>query len=50
MSDIDSGKVLRLCHWGIYLGNNQLIATNELDVGSVKLTVPDGNQVTVITL
>lgn len=50
MSDIDSGKVLRLVPWGIYLGNNQLITTDELDVGSVELTVPNGNQVTVITL
>lgn len=50
MSDIESGKVLRLTSWGIYLGNNQLVSTDELDVGSVKLTVPKGNQVTVITL
>ena len=50
MSDIESGKVLRLTSWGIYLGNNQLVSTDELDVGSVKLTVPNGNQVTVITL
>lgn len=50
MSDIDSGKVLRLVSWGIYLGANQLVSTDELDVGSVKLTVPNGNQVTVITL
>lgn len=50
MSDIDSGKVLRLTPWGIYLGANLLVGTAELDVGSVKLTVPNSNQVTVITL
>lgn len=50
MSDIDSGKVLRLCSWGIFLGAYQLVSTSELDTGSVKLIVPDGNRVTVITL